>query len=76
MVAAVVLPNFSRLMMTFAGSIPSRSAAAVMIRRLAWCDTNSAMSSAVRWFRCMITRLISSVLRTANLNTAWPSCFT
>ena len=76
MVAAVVLPNRSRLMTTFDSQMPRRSAAAVMMRRFAWCETNSLMSSGDRLLRCMMTRLISSVFRTANLNTVWPSCFT
>ena len=39
-VAAVVFPYRSRLITTFDSGSPSRSAAASMMRRLAWCDTN------------------------------------
>jgi len=37
---AVVLPYRSRFMTTFSSGRPSRSAAASMMRRLAWCETN------------------------------------
>ena len=43
---AVVLPYFSMLMTTFSGGRPSRSAADMMMRRLAWCDTNRSISAA------------------------------
>ncbi|MNC90091.1 hypothetical protein D3C83_61410 [compost metagenome] len=76
MVAAVVLPYSSMLMITFSSGMPMRSAADMMMRLLAWCDTNSERSSPVRLFLFNSRSQISPVLRTANLNTVWPSCFT
>src|SRR5262249_448766 len=51
-VAAVVLPNRSMLMITFSGSIPSFSVADKMIRRLAWGEVKRSRSTGprpVRW---------------------------
>src|SRR5262249_41284714 len=75
-VAAVVLPKRSMLITTCSESRSRLSAAARMIRRFAWCDTNRSRSDGLRPFRSSTRRAISSVFLTANLNTARPSCFT
>src|SRR5262245_59489292 len=76
MVAAVVFPKFSMLIITLLESMPSFSVADWMMRRFAWCETNRSISAGVRPLRSRTRRAISSVLRTANLNTVAPSCFT
>src|SRR6266581_5430011 len=75
-VPAVVLPKRSMLMTTFSCGIPSFSVADRMMRRFAWCDTKRSISHGLTPLRSRIRRAASSVLRTANLNTVAPSCFT
>ncbi len=68
-VAAVVFPNRSMLMITFESSTPSFSVAAWMMRRFAWCDTKRSRSPGTSPLRSSSRRAISSVFRTANLKT-------
>src|SRR5262245_39799872 len=75
-VPPVVLPKRSMLMTTFSCGLPSFSVADRIIRRLAWWETKRSISHGLTPLRLRIARAASSVLRTANLNTVAPSCFT
>src|SRR5262249_31545820 len=68
-VPAVVLPYSSILIMTRSSFSPKRSAADIMMRRLAWWGTNSATSELLRPLRSKIASDASAILRTAYLKT-------
>jgi hypothetical protein len=72
-VPAEVLPYFSILIITRSGSIPSRSAVAVIIRLFAWCGIKHPRSLPVTPFRSSTFVVASAILRTANLYTVCPS---
>ena len=75
-VAAVVLPKRSMLMTTFSSGTPSFAAADRMIRRFAWMRHEQVDLLGAEIVPLQDASAGSSVLRTANLNTAWPSCLT
>ncbi len=53
--------------------MPSRFAAASMMRMFAWCGMNSSTSSTATPARRTASRAASGITRTANLNTSLPS---
>ena len=62
-----VFPYFSMLMITRSGSIPSRSAVAVIILLFAWCGIKHPRSAPVTPFRSSTFAVASAIFRTANL---------
>ena len=67
------LPYFSMLMITRFGSMPNRSAVALIIRKFAWCGMKQSRSAPVTPLRSSTFAVASAILRTANLYTAGPS---
>ena len=69
MVAAVVLPYFWMLWMTFASGIPSTFWQCSLMRRLAWCIRTSDTSSMVTRLRSRTCWATSTMRVVASLNT-------